>query len=268
MSYGDHYVRYNEQADFTGVTMRTILEFLSLSDRYERKARLLPAFIVAAPLAITTLLAVPHLFDWTKGLIGGAALEVILGMVLGLLARVRGKATEDRLWKEWGGPPTTRLLRPDSTESSEEVRVRWRAAIKELTGMRLPASRSDEKMPGEIDQLIGDAVRQLRYVLRDRPEARILTVHNEDYGFARNLLGLAPFWMLSAGAAVVLCGVLFCLGYEPWAGMTVAVVALLLTGFVWWELPRYVRWCADRYAESLLSIAVTITKNAAPVKGD
>ena len=39
--------------------MGTILQLLSLTDRYERKARLLPALIVALPLAIAAGTAVP-----------------------------------------------------------------------------------------------------------------------------------------------------------------------------------------------------------------
>ena len=242
--------------------MRTLLQFLALSDRYERKARLLPGLVAASPIGLTAALLAPSLLDWGSGLVGSLVLEVVLGVVLGLLARARGKVVEESLWVQWNGPPTTRLLRPDSTESSETVRVRWRKAVKDLTGMVIPASMPDGKTPSEVDQIIADAVRQLRYTLRDKEEARLVSVHNEDYGFARNLLGLRPHWLAASCASLLACGIAFWAGYQAWAALAVALVSLAIAVLVSWELPSFVRRCADRYAESLLSTAVTISRSA------
>ena len=55
---------------------------------------------------------------------------------------------------------------------------------------RAPDKFHDEdENDAEVDRIIADATRQLRYVVRDRTEATLLAKHNEDYGFARNADG-------------------------------------------------------------------------------
>src|SRR5437016_4719225 len=92
--------------------MRLLLQILSLSDRYERKARLLPGLVAASPVALTAAAVAAGSAPWYAALGVGAGAEVLLAFLLGYLARARGKAAEERMWAEWGGPPTTRWLRP------------------------------------------------------------------------------------------------------------------------------------------------------------
>ena len=208
--------------------MRLILQILSLSDRYERKTRLLPGLIAASTPAIVAMILIFPAAHWTTFVGSGVGIELLLAFILGQLARARGKALEELLWKAWGGPPTTRWLRPWDEACSDQQKVRWRSAIKQLTGLTLPAKISDSKTETDIDRIIGDATRQLRYAIREKPEARMVTIHNEDYGFARNLLGLRWYWVgLTSASAVASLALLF-FGEPAAYAVVVSVISVVV----------------------------------------
>jgi hypothetical protein len=136
----------------------------------------------------------------------------------------------------------------------------WRKSIKKLTGLEIPAT-SDDQQSG--DRLREDAVRQLRYKLRESPKAKLVATHNEEYGFARNIAGLrwVCFWV--SALCVVATATGFAFGFRPITGLAVSGLELfgsvaLITGF-----ESYVLHAANRYAESLLSAAALATERGA-----
>lgn len=250
--------------------MKSFLQLLSLSDRYERKARLLPGLIVALAPAITAATAVHDLLTWYTAVGAGMGVELVLAFALGLVARAAGRRVEESLWESWGGPPTTRWLRPSDTTCSDQQKTRWRAAIKQITGLTLPATMTPSRTPEDVDRLIRDATKQLRYAIRERTEARMVAVHNEDYGFARNLLGLRWWWIGLAAMSLAVGAVLLVTGNRAMvAPLLVSGLSLLIGGFAARALPAHVRQCADRYAESLLACAIlcVVPPPPAPMPG-
>jgi hypothetical protein len=236
--------------------MRLFLQFFALSDRYERKARLLPGLILAAAPAMTAGALIQKFGGWYTAVSTSIGIEFLVAIVLGHYARARGRAVEDSLWASWGGPPATRWLRPSDMTCSEQQKTKWRGAIKRLTGMTIPASIPEGGSEVSIDRVIVEATRQLRYVLRDNPNAAILQSHNEDYGFARNLYAVRWLWVILSTLCVAASGVALGLKMEAYAGIAVSVAFLAVTALVTSELPRYVRHCSDRYAESLFAVAM------------
>jgi hypothetical protein len=236
--------------------MRLLFQLVSLSDRYERKARLLPGLVAASPVALTVAAISAVQAHWYVALGTTAGVELLVAFLLGHLARARGKAIEQRMWREWGGAPTTRWLRPADETCSAQQKSRWRGAIKRATGLTIPASTTADVTEADIDLVINDATRQLRYALRDRPEAAMVRIHNEDYGFARSLLALRWHWAGLAALSLVACCALLIRGEDAWLGLGVAGGSLMLALFVGRELPRYIRLCAERYAESLFAAAI------------
>jgi hypothetical protein len=233
--------------------MKAILQALSISDRYERKARLLPGLIVASPAALTAAALSAGSLSWYEVLGIGVGAEAILAFVMGYLARAHGKTAEVCLWAKWGGPPTTRWLRPTDESRSEQQKSKWRGAIKRLTGLAIPASVSAERTEADIDKVIKDATEQVRYQLRDRPEAAILRIHNEDYGQARNLHGLRWHWVIIAALSFAICVMLLILGQGPWLALGLSGGSLLIALLISRESEEHVRRCADRYGESFFA---------------
>lgn len=240
--------------------MRLFLQFFSLSDRYERKARLLPGLILAAVPALTAWAVLQEMTAWYTAASSAVGVEFLAAILLGQLARARGRRAEDVLWKSWGGPPTTRWLRPWDQTCSDQQKTKWRGAIKRITGLTLPASVPQGGSQDDVDRQIGDATRQLRYALRGKPEAAILATHNEDYGFARNLYGVRWFWVFLSLASLVGCSVAFAFGLRPYLGLGVAAAFTITSILIARELPDFVRRCADRYAESLFASAILVSQ--------
>jgi hypothetical protein len=236
--------------------MGTILQLLNLTDRYERKARLLPALIVALPLAIAAGTAGTITADWYSALGFGALMEGVVGVGLAHFARIPGTRLEAKLCRKWGGLPTRRWLRPTDTTCSEAQKSRWRGAIRTLTGLTLPATLGN-KSEADTDKLIDDAVRQLRHQLRDDPVAGMVRTQNEDYGFARNLAGLRWVWLAFSLAGAAVCGFAFYNGHRQPVALTASGVLFLIAAVSAFTLPAYVCHCADRYAEALLAAAIS-----------
>ena len=236
--------------------MRLFLQFFSLSDRYERKARLLPGLLLAAVPAFTAGAVVHEFAAWYTAASSAVGVEFLAAIVYGHFARARGRRVEDSLWRQWGGPPSTRWLRPWDRTCSDQQKAKWRAAIKRLTGITVPASVPDDRCEADVDRQIGDATRQLRYALRGKPEAAMLATHNEDYGFARNLCGVRWHWFALSLLCLIACGLAFAFGLRPYLGLAVAGAFTVTSLFVAIELPDYVKRCADRYAESLFAAAI------------
>jgi hypothetical protein len=243
--------------------MGAILQLLNLADRYERKARLLPALIVALPLAFAAGAVGAVGQDWYSGLGVGALMEGVVAVGLAHLARILGTRLEAKLCRQWDGLPTRRWLRPTDTTRSEPQKSRWRGAIRVLTGLTLPASVG-AKSEAEIDKLIDDALRQLRHRLRDDPAAGMVRTHNEDYGFARNLAGLRWLWLAFATAGAAASGFAFCTGHGHPAGLAASGIVMPIALASAFTLPGHVAHCADRYAEALLAAAITAADAQAP----
>jgi hypothetical protein len=242
--------------------MRLFLQFVSLSDRYERKARLLPGLLLAAVPALTAGAVLHEFAAWYVAASSTLGVEFLAAFVLGHLARARGRRLEDVLWNLWGGSPTLRWLRPWDDTCSDQQKSKWRAAIKKLTGLTLPATIPEGGSQADVDRVNTDAVRQLRYVLRGKPKAAMVATHNEEYGFARNLCALRWHWVVICLACLVAVSVSFAFGLTPFVGLAIAGASSVAAILVARELPDYVRRCADRYAESLFATAVMVSQAA------
>ncbi|MGO9469253.1 MAG: hypothetical protein ACLQVF_34440 [Isosphaeraceae bacterium] len=240
--------------------MRLFLQFFSLSDRYEQRARLLPGLLLAAAPALTAGAVLQQFATWYAAASSAIGVEFLAAIVLGQFARARGRRVEEVLWKAWGGPPTTRWLRPWDHTCSDQQKVKWRGAINRLTGLSLPASVPDGGSQDDVDRLNADATRQLRYALRGKPEAAMLATHNEEYGFARNLSAVRWYWVALSLTCLVGCGVAFAFGMRPYLGLAIAGAFSVASIFIARELPDYVKRCADRYAESLFATAILVSQ--------
>ena len=242
--------------------MGTVLNLLKLTDRYERKARLLPALLsclVAVPIVAALSSSI---LGWVASLSVGGGFAVVGAVGLAYGASAAGRHYERRLWPRWPyDAPTNRWLHPDDTDCSQEQKQLWYEAAKQLVGLDI----SRAIIHGDRDNLervINDAVRALRHQFRLTKIDGLLVTHNEDYGFARNLTGLRLFWAPGAWISCIVTWV----GYiATGSGLTwgiVASVALAISVVLLCILPGYVRQRADRYAESFFGTLTALSQES------
>jgi len=129
------------------------------------------------------------------------------------------------------------------------------SAIKQLTGLDIPAATQTGIV--ELEAVINDAIASLRARVWKTEFGERVSIHNADYGFARNFTGLYPVWLTFALLSFAGTSALFFLrgGSPVWFGVATILVPLSIAlAFV--VLPPYVRQRARYYAESFFA-AVT-----------
>lgn len=123
----------------------------SITDPYERQARLFPALLALLPLFITV------------GSIYGPRLSALTNLItvviacggLYLLAQVsrdRGKALEGKLFAEWGGKPSTQLLRHRDRSIETTTKARYHTFLSRKLAQALPDASEEANDPNSLMQ--------------------------------------------------------------------------------------------------------------------
>jgi len=227
----------------------SILDVLSLSDRYEIKARFLPGLITASVFLPAIAVVNSEAFGFLTGVSLAAAVGAAGAFLLAYLASALGGAYERSVWpRRPHDLPTNRWLHPSDTTVSRQQKERWHATIKEHLGLDIPAAA--ESGDAEQERVINDAVRALRGKFRDLPAGNLLQVHNEDYGFVRNLTGLRVVWLPAAVASTAVTWTAYATADAAvvWGIAATGILALAVVCHS--VLPPFVPDRALRYAES------------------
>lgn len=233
-------------------------------DRYDRKARLRPAFLCGLPLVVSVVLLVPELGElW--GLIGGMVIYCGGSMLLIQISRDLGKALEKRLYQSWGGKPSAAMLRHNDSRLPKPTKARYRNFLSSaVPGLALASQQEEEANPAQADAGYESANRWLLERTRDHTRFALLFTENMNYGFRRNLLALKPIALGMNAIALVL---LVYMAVASWTGQlsdTISalslewwVSAIITAGhtllFVTYIRADWVRMTAEMYAQQLLA---------------
>lgn len=231
---------------------------MTIFDRYTWTARILPGLLVVLPPGVSAALLYPPI-----GNLGTTAVAMVAGTVLVAVitqvVRDRGRRTEARLFRAWGGAPTTRMLRHRFGESDDVAELH--RTITRATGHRLPDAATERDDPAAADESYRRAVADLRELTRAPDQFPIVLGENIGYGFRRNTLamkwpGIAVSLTLGAasGVGLGLQGVRSHVGLAELLGM----LLLHLTMLVFWTRivdERWVQHAAERYALALFRVA-------------
>lgn len=226
-------------------------------DRYTCQARLLPSIIVLLPAWLGIAAWFP-IEEATKVFAATAVVYLALAALVAQLGRDLGKRKEPSLFAEWGGSPTTQLLRHANTMLPSHLRLRYHEKLSTLCGVALPSCNAESANPAAADSVYDTCVRVLRERTRDRKEYRLVFSENVNYGFRRNLWGMKPAAVVVALLGLAGAGARICtdtvVGQAPPSTALVGVLvsALLLTWWVARITPSWVRLAAEAYAERLL----------------
>lgn len=229
-------------------------------DRYSTEARVIPASVLVLPPALSVIGLYPPARDLSSiSLVASAAVVGIV--ILSNVVRFRGRTEEVRLFRKWGGPPTTRALRFRLAE--DRVRVaQLHETVSSATGMELPGEEDERRDSVRADKAYEAAVRMLRELTRDPDRFRIVLAENAGYGMRRNLWATRDWGrtVTALGVWGAIAVVLLSPG-DVGVGATAAVVSLNLLAFAFWQWlvsERWVQEAAETYAEALFRAAVAL----------
>jgi hypothetical protein len=237
---------------------------VTILDEYEIRARLFPALLTVASLPI---IVVALGFREEPLVTSLLALFTAIGgpLVLAYLVREQGGQLQEKLFSDWGGPPTTALLRAEDQGERDSKRLQRRRAVEKVWGSSLPSREDEVKDPVAADEVYESAVSWLREHTRDKKVFPLVFSENCNYGFHRNLLALKPAGIVFTGVGcLALVGVIIAnlwllslAWFELLGGLAAcgAVLALWLT----FPTERRVRGAGETYAARLLDASLNIT---------
>jgi hypothetical protein len=183
-----------------------VMEFIDKNfDDYSRKARLTPALIVSFPLVLTAISAYPDSVFSLGGICGLLGWFGVLPLI-SQIARDRGNAIQGKLYEDWGGEPTTYLLRHRSSENKIQL-ARWHNKLYQLTNQAIPSQSEESTNPDLADKTYAVWTTFLRNKTRDCTIFPLVYRENCNYGFRRNLLG-----MKRIARAIAIASTIFILG--------------------------------------------------------
>jgi len=174
----------------------------AFADRYERTARVGPGFLLLFPIFVLLWCA----FGARKPIPTGFFSLLIaagVGPVLAALSRGAGKRLEERLFKHWGGRPTTLVLRHRDSHYNAYTKARLHEALGRVSGISLPSAVGEFNNPTDADARYHAAADELRRKTfgHNYPHLRREVM---SYGLYRNALGLKPLGLVVAAISFIL----------------------------------------------------------------
>ncbi len=179
--------------------------------------------------------------------------------LLANISRMFGKALEERLFAEWGGSPTTQLLRHGNALIDQHTKQRYHAFLARKIKVEFPTAEAERAAPAMADEVYRAGVKWLLGKTRDKKRFALLFKENVSYGFHRNGLGLR--WigaLIGLGAILWLTIALQMYESANWRALTVEqavacgiAFAIALTLVIYFNESR-VKQAAFAYAEMLL----------------
>ena len=233
----------------------------NLFDKYSLNAQVRPSLLGLLPLIVTSSIVTPSLYNLIAALF---SIIVACGFitVLAHYSRHQGKKTEKRLYKLWGGKPTTIMLRHTDDTLDKHTKTRYHKFLSEnISDWSAPNFEEERDNPDHTDEYYNSAVRWLLEKTRNKKTYRLLFKENISYGFRRNSRGIK--WL---GVASSLLSILLLLGnlypnaeyldikkYSlDYGAMTFSLVMLF-----WWTFvvnDSWVKDAAESYAIRLLAV--------------
>jgi hypothetical protein len=228
-------------------------------DAYDLQARHAPVVLTLCPLVLLAAVLIPE-FQSSIALPAAFAATAVAGVyaLLSRVARARGRQLQERLYRRWGGLPTTYMLRHRDLQINTHTKERYHAGLRALGAVFvIPTAAEEEADPAGADARYASAVDEIR---RRAKRAGDVGVRRENisYGFTRNLLALKPLGLLiSLGCLAALSSYLFIRGGGSWAAVRpieIALTAFFVIDLLAWLLlvtPALVKQQAEAYATAL-----------------
>lgn len=229
-------------------------------DSYDRTARLKPALMLFLPVTLSIIALAPvDILGWSAALaaIVQAGGSFILAQFIGDI----GKRKEPRLFSQFGGRPTDRLMSHRDAPNRVTLALRHEKLQRLFPSIVVPTRESEERDPDAAVEVYSAYVEQLRNRTRNKEQFGGVFRELVHYGFRRNLWGVkAAGASLAIAASVIVCIALF--GFTSAhqnVGLIVPIVAAINIAMtcLWlfvitptWVM-RAARLYADRLVEAL-----------------
>ena len=234
-----------------------------ITDRYSRQARLYPALLTGAPLLAVGIGVYGVPLELKAGLLTMLGSLGVLYLLM-TISRELGKRKEGKLFQEWGGKPTTQVLRHRDQVVDPITKIRYHRFLARKLHLQFPTAADELHDPNSAEHKYVSGAKWLLDHTRDTKTFHLLFDELVAYGFRRNSLGLKPYaiaidlvalgWLMHASGVAGAGGVTV----DKLAHVTIAeylVGTFILVWLLIWVLfitKSTVRSSAFMYAELLV----------------
>lgn len=242
-----------------------------LTDPYDRKARATPALLTMLPVVVPLVCqfgAKNPLLTSIFGVLGTCGAIYAAASI----ARGRGKLLEEKLVKEWGGMPTTILLRHSDSWLENGTKKRYHLDALERLGIELPTAVEEAADPAGADDAYRSVSRHLRELTRE--DKKLLLKENIAYGFHRNMLAMKEVGIFLSVLGIIyglaLAGTIKLSPFEfdihgllpPGlsGGLTLLISLTMFASWIGYFNKAQVRAMGNVYAERLFEKLATLPK--------
>lgn len=203
-------------------------ELEKLFDKYSFSARVKPAFLLALPIVISVIALYEPSRSW-----GGAAITFITSFgVIAFAANqmsTRGNTLQEKLFKKWGGAPTTLIMRHSDSRLDKHTKARYMSKLEEIVPNFKMISPSEEVGdPESADEMYRTASAFLREHTRDVSQHPLVFKENISYGFSRNTRAF------------------------KWLGVLISLLAVTVSSIIVWF--KYIKGKSDPILDMVFSI--------------
>lgn len=245
--------------------------FTYLVDAYDRQARLYPALLCFVPAVAVATGVYGAEFTLSKGLVSLALSFGFIALLISV-ARDTGKKREPKLFADWGGKPTTQLLRHRDSTIDTVTKKTYHDFLEKHLDVIFPSPAEELRDPQGADDKYEAGTRWLIEKTRDTKKFSFVFRENVNYGFRRNCLGLKPLgilgsllgalWTLGAAQVVTSAGVSWSRLETAEVGVKAALLVCLLLFLMWsfYVTPSSVRRVAFVYGDMLLRACEKLPK--------
>lgn len=200
-------------------------DFEKLFDTYSLQARVRPALLLVFPVVMSVVILFEPSRSW-----GGAAITFIISFgVMALAANqmsTRGNILQEKLFSEWGGAPTTIILRHSDYRLDKHTKIRYMAKLQELIPNFSPITLQQEnENKKEADEMYRTAANYLREHTRDTKKYPLIFKENILYGFTRNTRAFK--WLGLAITFLSLCVSIIVIWFKNLKGNNLPIVELI-----------------------------------------
>lgn len=217
----------------------------TLFDYYELRARIFPTLLVLSPFLFPIIsiinnfgFSIPETFSVLIFFVAG-------GYFVSFHFRFKSKKQQDKEWGESAIVPSTKILLENDRYLGSIIKQLIREKIKKDFGiMIIPKSQHESNM-------IAEAFRLIKPLMTNN--YKIVTAHNCEYGFFRNLLGGYGYWVSFSIISTLITMVIAFFFRTPISFIAMGVAMLYTLSFLWVskkELQTKLDKSAKIYAET------------------
>jgi hypothetical protein len=225
-------------------------------DRYDRRARLMPALFAVLPITLTVIALAP---DAIKGWSGALAVAIQAGgsLVLAQIVGDIGKKKELGLYARFGGRPTDRLLSHKTAPNKTILAMRHAKLQGLMQKVKIPTAAAEEKNPAGAADVYAACVDVLRGKCRGN---EAVFRENMQFGFRRNLWGVKKLGIIAALIGVLVVGAeVYGLAsaherVSPAFWLIGGLNLLILAAWIFFITPAWVIRAGNLYADRLIEV--------------